>query len=69
MNHFSKVCLSKQSKLHDKSRAQEQPQPQYKNRLNSHIPHVVSSEPHQKSGSSSGEYLYTLGDTTKTTVP
>ena len=69
MNHFAKVFLSKQSKLHDKSRAQEQPQPQYKNRPNSHIHHVVSSELHQKSDSSSGEYLYTLGDTTKTTVP
>ena len=69
MNHFAKVCLSKQSKSRDKSRAHEQPQPQHENRLNSHIYHVVSSEPHQKSDSSSDEYLYTPGDTTKTTVP
>ena len=69
MTHFAKVCLSKQSQLHDKSRAHEQPQPQHKYKPNSHIHHVVSSEPHQKSDSSSGEYLYTLGDTTMTTVP
>ncbi len=68
MNHFAKVFLSKQSKLHDKSRAQEQLQPQYKNRPNLHINHVVSSEPHQRSDSSSDEYLYTQGDTIKTTV-
>ena len=68
MNHFAKICLSKQSKLHDKSRAHEQQQPQHKNRPNSHIHHVVSSEPHQMSDSSSYEYLYTLGDTTKTRV-
>ena len=69
MNHFAKVCLSKQSKSHDKSRAHEQPQPQHKNRPNSHIHQVISSEPHQKSDSSSDEYLYTLGDTANTTVP
>ena len=69
MNHFAKVCLSKQSKSHDKSRAHEQPQPQHKNRPNSHNHHIVLSEPHQKSDSSSDEYLYTLGDTTKTIVP
>ena len=69
MNHFSKVCLSKQSKSHDKSRTHEQPQPQYKNRPNSHNHQVVSSEPHQKSDSSSDEYLYTLGDTANTTAP
>ena len=69
MNHFAKVCLSKQSKSQDKSRAHEQPQPQHKNRPNSHIHQVVSSEPHQKSDSSSDEYLYTLGDTANTTAP
>ena len=69
MNHFAKVGLSKQSKSHDKSRTHEQPQPQHKNRPNSHIHQVVSSEPHQKSDSSSDEYLYTLGDTANTTAP
>ena len=69
MNHFAKVCLSKQSKSQDKSRAQEQPQPQHKNRPNSQNYPVVSSEPHQKSDSSSVEYLYTLGDTANTTAP
>ena len=69
LNHFAKVCLSKQSKSHDKSNAHEQPQPQHKNRPNSHIHHVVSSEPHQKSDSSSDEYLHTLGETANTTAP
>ena len=69
MNHFAKICLSKQSKSHDKCRAHEQPQPQHKNRTNSHNHQVVSSEPHQKTDSSSDEYFYTLGETTKTTVP
>ena len=68
-NHFAKVCLSKQSKSQDKSRAHEQSQPHHKNRPNSNIHQVVSSEPHQKSDSSSDEYFYTLGDTTNTTVP
>ena len=69
MNHFAKVCLSKQSKSQDKSKAHEQPQLQHKNRPNSHIHQVVSSEPHQKSDSSCDEYLHTLGDTANTTVP
>ena len=67
VNHFPKVGLSTQSKSQDKSRAHEQPQ--HKNRPNSHIHQVVSSEPHQKSDSSSEEYLLTLGDTAKTIVP
>ena len=69
INHFAKVCLSKQSKSHDKSRAHEQPQLQHKNRPTSHIHQVVASEPHKKSDSSSDGYLYTLGDTADTTVP
>ena len=69
MNLFAKVCLSMQSKLQDKSRAHEQPQQQHKNRPNSRIHQVVSSEMHQESDSSSDEYLYTLGDTANTTVP
>ena len=67
MNHFAKVCLSTQSKSQDKSRTHEQPQ--QKNRPNSHIRQVVSSEPHQKSDSNSEEYLLTLGDTANTTAP
>ena len=61
------VFFSKLSKSHDKSIAHEQPQ--HKNRPNLHIHQVVSSEPHQKSDSSSDEYLYTLVDTVNTTTP
>ena len=66
MNHFT-AFFPKLSKSHDKSIAHEQPQ--HKNRPNLHIHQVVSSEPHQKSDSSSDEYLCTLVDTVNTTTP